>query len=65
MIRGPVKITITDTATGIVIDKPMKDYTDDDLEKVEEDEKALAVLAMALTPEIAQGFREYTYAKSL
>ena len=65
MMRGPVKVTITDAGLGIAIDKPMKDYTDDDFEKIEEDEKALAVLAMALTPEIAKGFREYTCAKSL
>ena len=64
-MRGQVKITITDNATGIVIEKPMKEYTDDDFDKVEEDERALATLSMALPPDIAQGFREYTCAKSL
>ena len=66
MMRGPVKITFTlDDEAKTVVDKPVEDYTDADWEKVEEDHKALAVLTMALTPEIAQGFREYTDAKSL
>ena len=65
MMQGPVKITITDAALGISVDKPLKDYTDADFEKVEADERALAILSMALTPEIAQGFREYTDAKLL
>ena len=65
MMRGPVKITETSAVTGVVTPKLMKDYTDDDFDKVEEDEKELAILSMALTPEIAQGFREYTDAKCL
>ena len=65
MMLGLIQITETNAVTGVVTAKLMKDYTDDDFDKVEEDEKALAILTMALTPEIAQGFREYTDAKSL
>ena len=66
MMRGPVKITFTlDNEAETVVEKPVEDYTNADWEKVEEDHKALAVLSMALTPEISQGFREYTDAKSL
>ena len=66
MMRGPVKITFTlDDEAKTVVEKAVEDYTDGDFEKVEQDHKALAVLNMALTPEIAQGFREYTDAKSL
>ena len=64
-LSWPVQITETNAVTSVVTAKLMKDYTDDDFDKVEEDEKALAILTMALTPEIAQGFREYTDAKSL
>lgn len=38
--------------------------TDEDFEKVENDERALATITMALSPETAQGFREYTSAKA-
>ena len=55
MMRGPVQIIETNAVTGVVTAKLMKDYTDDDFDKVEEDENALAILTMALTPEIAQG----------
>lgn len=66
MMRGPVKITFTlDDEAETVVEKPVEDYTNADWEKVEEDHKALAVLSMALTLEISQGFREYTDAKSL
>ena len=65
MIQGPVKITITDPTLGLEIDKPLKDYTDADFEKIESDSRALGILTLALTPEIAQGFRGYTCAKSL
>ncbi|XP_076954452.1 uncharacterized protein LOC143628885 [Bidens hawaiensis] len=40
-------------------------YIDADFEKIEEDEKALATLTMALSPEIALGFRELQSAKAL
>ena len=43
----------------------MENYTDEDFEKVEEQERALATLTMALSPDIAQGFREYTSDKAL
>ena len=45
--------------------KAIENYTDEDFEKVEEKERALATLTMALSPDIAQGFREYTSAKAL
>ena len=65
ILRDPVQIYDTDDVTGVVFKKLTKDYTDADFDKVELDEKAMAILTMALTPEIAQGFREYTNAKSL
>ena len=65
MMRGPTRITETNVTTGVVTTKLVENYTDEEWEKVEEDHKDLSVLAMALTPEIAQGFREYTDAKSL
>ena len=64
ILRGPIRITST-LEDGTVIDKQIENYTDDDFERVEEQEKALATLTMALSPEIAQGFREYTSAKAL
>ena len=51
ILRGPVRITITlDDEARTVIDKPITSYSDDDFEKVEEDERALATLPMALSP---------------
>ena len=38
---------------------------DEEFEKVKEQEKPLATLTMALSPDIAQGFREYESAKAL
>ena len=64
-MRGPIQINETNAETGAITKKLVKDYTDADFEKVEDDEKAMAILSMALTPEITQGFREYTDAKSL
>ncbi|KAI3780329.1 hypothetical protein L2E82_10306 [Cichorium intybus] len=43
----------------------MEEYYDLDFERVEPDEKALATLSMALSPEITQGFHEYKSAKAL
>ncbi|XP_076936165.1 uncharacterized protein LOC143603163 [Bidens hawaiensis] len=40
-------------------------YVGVDYDKVEQDEKALATLTMALSPEIAQGFRVFQSAKAL
>ncbi|KAL4591497.1 hypothetical protein LXL04_004465 [Taraxacum kok-saghyz] len=65
ILRGPIQIYDTDEVTSVVFKKLTKDYTDADFEKVELDENAMAILSMALTPEIAQGFREYTDAKSI
>ena len=64
ILRGPIRITTT-LANGQIIDKVYADYTDEDFLKVEEQERALATLTMALSPDIAQGFREYTSAKTL
>ncbi|XP_052619584.1 uncharacterized protein LOC128125962 [Lactuca sativa] len=50
---------------GQVIDKAVENYTDEEFEKVEDQERDLAALTMALCPDIAQGFREYTSAKDL
>ena len=48
MIRDPVRITETNETTGVVTTKDMQNYTDEEWEKVEEDQKALSVLTMAL-----------------
>ena len=64
--RGPVRITITlDDEAKTEVDKDMDNYIDEDLQKVEEDERALATFTMALSPEIAQGFREIKSAKAM
>ena len=65
MMRGPNHITETNVSTGVITTKLPENYTDEEWDKVEEDHKALGVLTMALTPDIAQGFHEYTDAKSL
>ena len=58
MLRGPVKITITlEDEANTVVEKKIEDYTEVDFDKVDIDEKALAILTMALSPDIAQGFR--------
>ncbi|KAI3700163.1 hypothetical protein L2E82_44782 [Cichorium intybus] len=62
-LRPPVRITVT--RENVVMDKLFNEYTDEDFEKVECDDKALATLSMALSPEIAQGLREYKTAKTL
>ena len=64
ILKGHVIITTTH-ANGTVVDKNFVDYTDEEFDVVEQQEKALATLTMALSPEIAQGFREYTSAKAL
>ncbi|KAL7601927.1 hypothetical protein Lser_V15G21870 [Lactuca serriola] len=63
IIKDPIRITTT--VAGQVFDKKIENYTDEDFESVEEQEKALSILTMALSPDIAQGFREYTSAKAL
>ena len=63
IIKDPVRITTT--IVGQVVDKKIENYTDEDFEKVEEQEKALATLTMVMSLDIAQGFREYTSAKAL
>ncbi|XP_052624756.1 uncharacterized protein LOC128132283 [Lactuca sativa] len=50
---------------GQVIDKAVENYIDEEFEKVEKQERALATLTMALSPDITQGFREYTSVKDL
>ena len=63
-LRGPIHFTTT-LEDGTITDKKIENYTDDDFEKIEEQEKALATLTMALSPQIAQGFSEYTSANAL
>ncbi|KAI3723678.1 hypothetical protein L2E82_35434 [Cichorium intybus] len=63
-LREPVKIAVT-REDGTVVDKPVENYTYEELDKVDQEEKALAILTMALSPNIAQGFREYKSVKSL
>lgn len=64
ILRGPVRITTT-LENGTIVDNEFENYTDEDFEKIEEQEKALATLTMALSQEIAHGFREYTSEKAL
>ena len=64
ILKGPVRISTT-LENGIVIDKEFEDYTYEDFGKIEEQEKALVTLTMALSPDIAHGFREYTSTKAL
>lgn len=47
IFKDPVRITTT-LANVVIVDKPVKDYTNEDFEKIEEQEKALATLTMAL-----------------
>lgn len=61
---GPLRITTT-LANGQIIDKLYADYTNEDFEKAEEQERALATFTMPLSPDIAQRFREYTSTKAL
>ncbi|KAI3740357.1 hypothetical protein L2E82_30785 [Cichorium intybus] len=63
-LRAPVKITVT-LENGDIIEKPLEEYLDAEFDIVDRDEKALATITMALSPDIAQGFREYTIVKSL
>ena len=63
ILRDPVRITVS--VGGQLVDKSVENYTDEDFELIEEQERALATLTMALSPDIAQGFREYTSAKAL
>ena len=64
LIRGPVKIEMT-LPDKTVREKTPEEHTDEEFERVEMDEKALGTLTMALSPDIAQGFRSYTSAKAL
>ncbi|XP_076894858.1 uncharacterized protein LOC143547282 [Bidens hawaiensis] len=64
IVRGPQPITYQ-RENGEVSVKPVEMYYDKDFEKIEEDEKAIATLTMALSPEITQGFRELQSAKGL
>nr|KAJ0213727.1 hypothetical protein LSAT_V11C400212820 [Lactuca sativa] len=63
IIKDPVRITTT--VARQVVDKMIENYTDEDFEKVEKKERALATLTMALSSHIAQGFRDYTSTKAL
>ena len=63
IIKNPVRITTT--VAGQVVDKAIENYNDEDFEKLEEQERALATQTMALPSNIAQAFMEYTSAKAL
>ena len=64
VLRGPIQITTT-LEYETVVDKQIEHYTNEDFEKIEEQERALATLTMALSPEIAEGFKRYTSEKAL
>lgn len=63
IVKDPARITTT--VAGQLVEKKIQNYTDEDSEKVEEQEKALATLTIAIFPDITEGFREYTSAKAL
>ncbi|XP_076918948.1 uncharacterized protein LOC143579576 [Bidens hawaiensis] len=65
IMMGPQRITYQRAGSTEVLVKPVAQYDDDDFAKVEEDEKALSTLTMALSPEIAFQFRELQSAKEL
>ncbi|XP_076902002.1 uncharacterized protein LOC143556612 [Bidens hawaiensis] len=65
IVRGPQVITYQRENSTEVALKPVAMYDDDDIAKMEEDEKALSTLTIALSLEIALGFRELQYAKEL
>ena len=50
IIKNPVRITTT--VARQVTDKAIENYTDEEFELVEEQERALATLTMALSPDI-------------
>ena len=53
ILKGPIQITTT-LQNGKIVDKNIEDYFEEDFDRVEQQEKALATLTMALSPEIAQ-----------
>ena len=64
--RGPSIITyVLDEEKGTTGVKPVSAYSDEDYEKVEIDDKALAMLHTALVPEIDIGVREVKSSKEL
>ncbi|XP_076907114.1 uncharacterized protein LOC143563467 [Bidens hawaiensis] len=65
IVRGPKVIMYQREGSDEVEMRLVESYTDADFDKVEQDEKALATLTMALSPEIALGFRELDSAKAL
>lgn len=66
ILRGPTVITCElDDEEKTVSPKPIEMYTHADIDKVEEDERALYTLTLALSPDIAQGFREVKSAKAI
>ena len=64
ILKAHVIITTT-RANGTSVDKNFVVYTYEEYDVAEQQEKALATLRRALSPEIAQGFREYTSFKAL
>ncbi|XP_076943749.1 uncharacterized protein LOC143614109 [Bidens hawaiensis] len=65
IVRGPLVITYQRENSQEVAVKPVALYDDADFEKMEEDEKAQSSLTMALSTDIALGFRELQSAKAL
>ena len=66
IVNGPTMITrVLDDEAHTVVDKRADEYTDADIAIIENDDRALAILFRALSPDIAQRFRAYTSAKAL
>ena len=68
-VRGKTRITLPhgekESSTTPLRDKPTDQYTDEEWDKVEADDKPFATITMALAPDIAQGFRLDKSAKTL
>ena len=65
IMRGPVQITYEIDDQGTLASKPQNLWTDEDFEKTEIDEKAMALITQGLASGISVGFRDHNSAKEL
>ncbi|KAI3708720.1 hypothetical protein L2E82_38115 [Cichorium intybus] len=64
IVRGSIIITNT-LEHGTVVIKSPEEYSNEDFDLTEVDDRALATITMALSPDIAERYREYKFAKAL